>query len=46
VIRTVNRERIRDLADGTILCAVKDGKLIAYTRLDGRLVHPVRVLNR
>lgn len=46
VIRTVNRERIRDLADGTILCAVQDGKLIAYTRLDGRMVHPVRVLNR
>jgi len=46
VIRTVNRERIRDLADGTILCAVQNGKLIAYTRLDGRMVHPVRVLNR
>lgn len=45
VIRTANRERIRDLADGTILCAVQDGKLIAYTRLDGRMVHPVRVLN-
>ena len=45
VIRTLNRERIRDLADGTILCAVENGKLIAYTRLDGRMVHPVRVLN-
>jgi tRNA pseudouridine55 synthase len=45
VIRTANRERIRDLADGTILCAVQDGKLIAYTRLDGAMVHPVRVLN-
>ena len=45
VIRTANRERIRDLADATILCAVQDGKLIAYTRLDGRMVHPVRVLN-
>jgi tRNA pseudouridine55 synthase len=46
VIRSVNRERIRDLADGAIVCAVQNGKLIAYTRLDGRMVHPVRVLNR
>jgi len=45
VIRTTNRERIKDLADGSILCAVQNGKLIAYTRLAGRMVHPVRVLN-
>ncbi len=45
VIRSANQERIRDLADGAVLCALSDGKLVAYTRLEGRQVHPVRVLN-
>ena len=45
VIRSVNQERIRDLADGAVLCALSNGKLVAYTRLEGRQVHPVRVLN-
>jgi tRNA pseudouridine55 synthase len=45
VIRSANQERIRNLADGAVLCALSDGKLVAYTRLEGRQVHPVRVLN-
>ncbi|MHA1536590.1 MAG: tRNA pseudouridine(55) synthase TruB [Alphaproteobacteria bacterium] len=45
VIRAGNQECIRDLADGAVLCALSDGKLVAYTRLEGRQVHPVRVLN-
>ena len=45
VIRASNRERIQDLADGTVLCALSNGKLVAFTRLQGRQVHPVRVLN-
>ncbi len=45
VIRSANQERIRDLADGAVLCALSNGKLVAYTRLEGRQVHPVRVLN-
>ncbi len=45
VIRSANQERIRNLADGAVLCALSNGKLVAYTRLEGRQVHPVRVLN-
>ena len=45
VIRSANQERIRDLVDGAVLCALSNGKLVAYTRLEGRQVHPVRVLN-
>jgi tRNA pseudouridine55 synthase len=45
VIRTANRDRIQGLADDTVLCALLGGKLIAFTRLKGRQVHPVRVLN-
>jgi tRNA pseudouridine55 synthase len=45
VLRTANRERIRDLADGCVLCALTDGRLVAFTRLEGNQVFPVRVLN-
>ncbi len=45
VIRTADRECIRDLADGAVLCAMLGGKVVALTRLDGTQVHPVRVLN-
>ncbi len=45
VLRTANRECIRSLADGDVLCAMSGGKLVAFTRLDGNQVFPVRVLN-
>ena len=48
VLRTANRERIRDLADGAVLSAMlggEGGELVALTRLEGNQVHPVRVLN-
>ena len=45
VLRTANRERIRDLTDGCVLCALTDGRLVAFTRLEGNQVYPVRVLN-
>jgi len=45
VLRSANRERIRDLADGDVLCALSGGRLVAFTRLDGNQVYPVRVLN-
>ena len=45
VLRTANRELIRDLADGDVLCALSEGRLVAFARLDGNQVYPVRVLN-
>jgi tRNA pseudouridine55 synthase len=43
VIRTVNRERIRTLADGDTLWAAAEGIPVALVRLKGSQVHPVRV---
>ena len=45
VIRKANRECIEALADGAVLSALHDRRLVAFVRLDGRMVHPVRVLN-
>jgi tRNA pseudouridine55 synthase len=45
VLRTANRDCIAPLADGDTLWAGADGKPVALLRLEGRMVHPVRVLN-
>jgi tRNA pseudouridine55 synthase len=45
VVRTADRELIGNLNDGATICALSDGKLVALTRLDGRQIRPVRVLN-
>jgi len=45
VVRTVDRELIGNLNDGATICALRDGRLVALTRLDGRQIRPVRVLN-
>ena len=46
VLRAANRDCIRDLANGDVLCALSGGKLVALTRLEGNQVFPVRVLNQ
>ena len=45
VVRTADRELIGNLNDGATICALSEGKLVALTRLDGRQIRPVRVLN-
>ena len=45
VIRKANRECIEALSNGAVLCALLGRHLVAFVRLDGRMVHPVRVLN-
>lgn len=45
VLRTANRDCIAPLADGDTLWAGAEGKPVAVLRLEGRMVHPVRVLN-
>ena len=45
VLRTANRDCIAPLADGDTLWAGSDGKPVALLRLEGHMVHPVRVLN-
>ncbi|MCP4330489.1 MAG: tRNA pseudouridine(55) synthase TruB [Alphaproteobacteria bacterium] len=45
VVRTADRDLIGNLDDGATICALRDGKLVALTRLDGRQIRPVRVLN-
>jgi len=46
VLRTKDRETITSLDDGSMLCAMAGGKLIALTRLEGRQIHPVRLINQ
>ena len=45
VLRTANRECIAPLADGDTLWAGSDGKPVALLKLEGHMVHPIRVLN-
>jgi tRNA pseudouridine55 synthase len=45
VVRTADRSVISNLSDGATICALNEGKLVAVTRLDGRQIRPVRVLN-
>jgi tRNA pseudouridine55 synthase len=40
-----NAERIRDLQNGTIVCAMSEGKAVAISRLELGEIKPVRVLN-
>ncbi len=45
VLRADNRELVKGLADGAVICAMAANKPLALVRLEGRMVHPVRVLN-
>lgn len=46
VLRTADQNTIAPLDDGATVCAMAGGKLVALTRLEGRQIHPVRVLNQ
>ncbi|MDJ0949638.1 MAG: tRNA pseudouridine(55) synthase TruB [Alphaproteobacteria bacterium] len=46
VLRAEDRRTIERLEDGALLCAMAAGKLVALTRLDGRQIHPFRVINQ
>lgn len=41
----VHRDRLRDLAQGALVCATAGGKPVALARYEAGEVHPVRVLN-
>ncbi|MEO1194205.1 MAG: tRNA pseudouridine(55) synthase TruB [Pseudomonadota bacterium] len=41
----VHRDRLRDLSQGSIVCATTAGKLVALARYEAGAVHPVRVIN-
>ncbi|GAB5468822.1 MAG: tRNA pseudouridine(55) synthase TruB [Rhodospirillales bacterium] len=41
----VHRDRLRDLSQGSIVCATAAGKLVALARYEAGEVHPVRVIN-
>ena len=43
--RSADREAGRIFAEGAVVCATAGGKVVAFTRVDGDLVRPVRVLN-
>ena len=40
-----NHARIQDLAQGTTVCAISDGKPVALARFEAGAIRPVRVLN-
>jgi tRNA pseudouridine55 synthase len=40
-----NFERIRDLTNGDIVCAMSNGKAVAISRYEAGELRPVRVLN-
>jgi len=42
----VHRDRLRDLSQGSIVCATTAGKLVALARYEAGEVHPVRVINQ
>ncbi|MBC6416936.1 MAG: tRNA pseudouridine(55) synthase TruB [Rhodospirillales bacterium] len=42
----VHRDRLRDLSQGSIVCATAAGKLVALARYEAGEVHPVRVINQ
>lgn len=42
----VHRDRLRDLNQGSIVCATTAGKLVALARYEAGEVHPVRVINQ
>jgi len=45
LIARTNRERIRELSNGTIVFATAGGKPVALARYEAGDIHPVRVLN-
>lgn len=42
----VHRDRLRDLSQGSIVCATTAGRLVALARYEAGEVHPVRVINQ
>ncbi len=42
----VHRDRLRDLSQGSIVCATTAGRLVALARYEVGEVHPVRVINQ
>ncbi len=45
LIARTHRERVRDLTNGAMICAMSAGKAVALARFEGGGVRPVRVLN-
>ncbi|MGE5147837.1 MAG: tRNA pseudouridine(55) synthase TruB, partial [Candidatus Eiseniibacteriota bacterium] len=43
--RNDDRAMSRAFAEGAVVCATSGGKLVAFTKVDGDVVRPVRVLN-
>jgi tRNA pseudouridine55 synthase len=43
--RTSDRAASPTFAEGAVVCATAGGRLVAFTRVDGDMVRPVRVLN-
>jgi len=43
--RNADRVASRTFAEGAVVCAKSGGRLVAFTRVDGDMVRPVRVLN-
>lgn len=41
----VNSERVRDLGQGSVVCAMSAGKPVALARFEAGALHPIRVLN-
>ncbi len=41
----VHRDRLRNLEQGSLVCATAGGKLVALARYEAGEVHPIRVLN-
>jgi tRNA pseudouridine55 synthase len=41
----VHRDRLRNLTQGSLVCATAGGRLVAVARYEAGEVHPVRVLN-
>ena len=45
MLARANRERIADLSNGAVVCAMAEDKLVALARYEAGDLHPVRVLN-
>jgi tRNA pseudouridine55 synthase len=45
LIARANRDRIRDLTQGAVVCAMSAGRPVALARFEAGALHPIRVLN-
>ncbi|MEM7223464.1 MAG: tRNA pseudouridine(55) synthase TruB [Pseudomonadota bacterium] len=45
LVARANRERIHDLTNGAMICAMSSGKAVALVKFEDGGLHPVRVLN-